>query len=40
MRNCVQPGGTITVTAPSGGVTSGQGLLIVSDNGIMSPVVV
>lgn len=27
MRNYVQPGDTITLTAPAGGVTSGQGVL-------------
>jgi len=34
MRNFVQPGRMVTVTAPSGGVVSGQGLLIGSLFGI------
>lgn len=28
MRNYVQPGDTITLTAPAGGITSGTGLLV------------
>ena len=28
MKNFVQPGDTVTVTAPTGGVTSGSGVLI------------
>lgn len=27
MKNYIQPGRTLTITAPSGGVTSGQGVL-------------
>lgn len=34
MKNFVQPGNTVTVTAPTGGVTSGQGLLVGSLFGI------
>ena len=34
MRNFVQPGDTVTVPAPSGGVTSGDGVLVGSLFGV------